>query len=172
MARPDKIDLQAARDIRRAYLLIGRLRGLTADDSAAVLHDHAVLTGVSLHAAALAVLVEWRPAGNSYRRAPAAQVHTTDDMTGRIVLRWQSREKAHVSLSGPRSNDLAVRLRRVVERAMRAGATHLIIDTRVTTGAALEFDTVIAWTGRRLWARQGTLTLRERTTDNEAPGAT
>ena len=58
--------------------------------------------------------------------------------------------QAHVLISGLRSDDLAVRLRETVERAMRAGATHLIIDTRGVTGVAPEFDDVISWTGRRL----------------------
>jgi hypothetical protein len=153
-------DLQVARDIREAYSLLGRLRGIGADDSVAVLHDHAVLTGVSVHAVALAVLAEWHPVGEPRRRVPAAQGDTTTDRTGRVVLRWQSREKAHVSVSGVCSDDLAVRLQLVVGRALRAGAIHLILNTRGTTGVSPKLDDVVAWTGRRLWARQGSLTLR------------
>jgi len=56
MAGPDRDDLQARRDIRRAYALLGRLRGLNAEDSMAVLHDHAALTGVASMAADLAAI--------------------------------------------------------------------------------------------------------------------
>jgi hypothetical protein len=58
------------------------------------------------------------------------------------------------------SEDLAARLQQVVERALSSGAIHLIVNTRGTTGVAPEFDDMIAWTGRRLWARRGSLTLR------------
>jgi hypothetical protein len=165
MASPVDDDLQVRRDIRKAYSLVGRLRGISPDDSVAVLHDHAAITGVSVHAAALAVLAEWHPVGGPRRRVPAAQGDTTTDRTGRIVLRWQSREKAYVSLSGVCSDDLAVRLQVVVERALRAGAIHLIVNTRRTTGVSPKLDAVIARTGRRLWARRGSLTLRHRAPD-------
>ena len=130
MVRPGRDDLQVKRDLRRAYLLIGRLRGLTVEESVAALHDHAVLTDVSLHEAALAVLAEWRPPGGSRRQIPASHVYTTSDRTGRVLVRWQGREKAHVAVSGIGSDELAVRLRRAVGPALRAGATHLVIDTR------------------------------------------
>jgi hypothetical protein len=168
MAQPD--DLQSTRDVRRALTLISRLRGLGADASAAVLHDHAVLTGVSVHDAALAVLAEWRPAKAPHRRVPAAASYTAADSSGRIVLRWQGRNSAQLSISGLLTSDLASRLHRAVERALRAGATHLIIDTRATTGFAPEFNEVISWAGRRLWARQGSLTLRVPKCGDASPG--
>ncbi len=164
MVRPDEELLHAARDIRRAYLRIGRLRGLDADDSAAVLHDHAVLTGMSLHAAARAVLAEPRQPGvGEPHRTPAARADTTPGGSGRILLRWRGRDEAHIAVSGPRDDDLASRLRRAVEKALRAGACHLVVDTRGTSGADTGFDDVLAWAGRRLWARQGSLVLRPST---------
>jgi hypothetical protein len=160
MASPVDDDLHVTRDIREAHSLLGRLRGISPDDSVAVLHDHAALTGVSVHEAALALLAEWHPVGEPRRRVPAARGDTTTDRTGRVVLRWQSRERAHVSISGVCSDDLAVRLQHVIERALRAGAIHLILNTRSTTGVSPKLDDVVAWTGRRLWARRGSLTLR------------
>jgi hypothetical protein len=171
MAGPDRDDLQARRDIRRAYALLGRLRGLNAEDSMAVLHDHAALTGVSLHAAALGVLTEWHPSRGPRRRVPAAQGYRTTDNTGRIILRWQGRKKAYLWVSGPGGVDLAARLRRAVERATRAGAIHLVIDTRATTDVGLELGEVLTWTGRRLDARQGTLTLRTPTPERQHPSS-
>lgn len=160
MLRSKEHDLHADRDIRQAYRLISRLRGLNAEDSVAALHDHAVLTGVSVHTAALAVLAEWRPEGEPRRRVPAADTYATRDKTGRIVVRWQGRGTAHLAVSGDCTNGLAARLRRAVERVLRAGATHLIIDTRGTTGADAALDDVLGWAGRRLWARRGVLVLR------------
>lgn len=165
-------DLRAPRDVRRARVLLSILRGLSADDSAAALHDHATLTGVSLHDAALAVLAEWRPAAAPQRRVPAAAMHTATDRSGRIVLRWQGRSKAQLSISGLLSSDLASRLRRAVERALDAGATHLIIDTRATKGIAPEFDGVISWAGRHLGASQGSLVvLRVAKSADGSPGS-
>jgi hypothetical protein len=163
MVRPGKDDLQVERDLRRAYALIERLRGLSAEDSVAALHDHAVLTDVSIHEAALAVLAEWRPPGGSRRQIPASHVYTTADRTGRVLVRWQGREKAHVAVSGIGSDDLAGRLRRAVEPALRAGATHLVIDTRGTSGVTPGFDDVLSWAGRRLWARRGSSSCGART---------
>ena len=174
MVRPDEELLHAARDIRRAYLLIGRLRGLDADDSAAALQDHAALTGTSLHAAARAVLAEWRPLGVGDTHRPPVPRADTTSASGRILLRWRGRDEAHVAVSGPRNDDLAARLRRAVEKALRAGARHLVVDTRGTSGAAPEFDDVLAWAGRRLWARQGSLVLRPATAprdDTSDPGS-
>jgi hypothetical protein len=112
------------------------------------------------------VLAEWHPVGKPRRRIPAAQGDTTTDKTGRVMLRWQSREKAHVSLSGVCSDDLAVRLQLVVEGALRSGVIHLIVNTRGTTGVSVKLDDVVAWTGRRLWARRGSLTLRAPISDS------
>jgi hypothetical protein len=108
------------------------------------------------------------PAGEPRRRVPAAHGDTTTDKTGRVVLRWQSRQKAHVSLSGVCSDDLAVRLQVMVERALRAAAIHLVVNSRGTTGASVKLDDVIAWTGRRLWARRGSLTLQTPRPDSGA----
>jgi hypothetical protein len=149
--------VRATRDIRQAYSLLSRLRGISAAESVAVLHDHAALTVVSVHAAALAVR---HAVGEAHRRVPTTRGDTTTDTAGPIVLYWQSREKAHVAVSGVCSEDLAARLQQVVERALSSGAIHLIVNTRGTTGVAPEFDDMIAWTGRRLWARRGSLTLR------------
>ena len=166
MAQPD--DLRAPRDVRRARMLISILRGLSAADSAAVLHDHAHLTGVSLHDAALAVLAELSPAGAPQQRVPAAAAYTATDVSGRIVLRWQGRHRAQVLISGLLSSDLASRLRGAVERALHAGAIHLVIDTRATRGIAPEFAEVVSWAGQRLWARQGSLIVR---VSNSADGS-
>jgi hypothetical protein len=159
MLRPET-DPRADRDIRQAHALISRLRGLSPDDSVAALHDHAVLTGVPVHAAALAVLAEWHPAGGPRRRVPGAHSYTTADRSGRLVVRWQGREKAHLSIRGACSDDLVARLRRAVERTLRGGATHLVIDIRGTTGADARVDDVLGWAGRRLWARRGVLVVR------------
>jgi hypothetical protein len=149
------------RDLREAHSLISRLRGLTVEDSAVALHDHAVLTGVTVHAAALAVLAEWHPVGQPRHRGPAAaHTYSTGDRNGRIVVRWQGRERAHLAVKGIGSDDLAVRLRQAVERALRAGATHLIVDTRGATDADQRLDEVLGWAGRRLWARRGVLVVR------------
>jgi hypothetical protein len=43
-----------------------------------------------------------------------------------------------------RRDDLAVRLQLVIERALRAGALHLILNTRGTTGVSPKLDDVIA----------------------------
>jgi len=139
MLRPET-DPRADRDIRQAYALISRLRGTSPEESVAALHDHAVLTGVSVHTAALAVLAEWHPAGGPRRRIPGAHSYTTADRTGRLVVRWQGREKANLSIRGSCSDDLVARLRRAVERTLRGGATHLVIDMRGTTGADVRFD--------------------------------
>ncbi|HEY2195777.1 MAG TPA: hypothetical protein VGH76_26225 [Actinomycetospora sp.] len=136
------------------------MRGLTLDDSVAALHDHAALTGVSVHTAARAVLAEWQPAGERRRRVPAAHVYTTSGRTGRVAVRWQGRERAHLAVSGSCTDDLTGRLHRAVEGALRAGATHLIVDTRGVTGADARLDEVLGWAGRRLWARRGVLVVR------------
>jgi hypothetical protein len=153
-------DLRAERDIRQAHSLISKLRGLTDEDSVVALHDHAVLTGVTVHTAALAVLAEWPPVGAPPRRVPAARTYTTGDRTGRIIVRWQGRERAHLAVKGIGSDDLPARLRQAVERALRAGATHLIVDTRGTTDADQRLEEVLGWAGRRLWARRGVLVVR------------
>ncbi len=165
MFRSGEDHLQAERDIRQAHSLISKLRGLSAEDSVAALHDHAVLTGVSVHVAALAVLAEWQPAAEPRRRVPGAHTYTTADRTGRIVVRWQGREKAHLLVRGVCSDDLAGRLRRAVERVLRAGATHLIIDTRGATDADAGLNDVLGWAGRRVWAHRGVLVVR-----SPAPG--
>ena len=159
MFRPDE-DALADREVRRAHALISRLRGLSPADSVAALHDHAVLTGVSVHTAALAVLAEWHPAGERRRRLPGARTVVTADRTGRLVVRWQGREKAVISVRGARSDELAAMLRRAVERVLRGGATHLVVDVRGTTGPDARFDEVLGWAGRRLWARRGVLVVR------------
>lgn len=170
MARPEVDVRRADRDIRQAHSLISRLRGLSVEDSAAALHDHAVLTGVSVHTAALAVLAEWHPAGEPHRRVPGAHTSTTADRSGRLVMRWQGREKAHLSVRGVCSDDLAARVHRSVERALHGGATHLIIDLRGTTGADARLDDVLGWAGRRLWARRGVLIVRAPASEVAVPG--
>ena len=163
MVRRRADEVRAERDVRRAHALIGRLRGLDASESVAVLHDHAALTGVSVHTAALAVIAEWHPAAERHRRTPRAHGSATADGRGRIMVRWQSREKAHVSVSGACSEDLTLRLRDAVDRALRGGATHLTVDTRRTTGMTPEFVDALAWACRRLRARRGLLVIRPRT---------
>ncbi len=150
MVRRD--DLDAGRVIDRACSVIGRLNGLTPDESMAALHAHAVLRGVSAHTAALAVLAEWEPAGRPHRPIPQAQTYTASDKAGRVLVRWENRSTAHLSVSGRCSDDLAVRLRRAVEAALRVGATDLVIDTSATTGVTPGLTDVVAWTERRLQA--------------------
>lgn len=159
MFRQDE-DALADRDVRRAHALISRLRGLSAADSVAALHDHAVLTGVSVHTAALAVLAEWHPAGERRRRLPDARTVVTADRSGRVAVRWQGRGRAVVSVRGVRSDELAASVRRAVERVLRAGATHLVVDLRGTTGPDARFEELLGWAGRRLWARRGVLVVR------------
>ena len=171
MIRQADDDFRVERDIRAAHSLISRLRGLTDEDSAIALHDHAVLTGVSVHSAALAVLAEWHPVGQARRKVPAARTYTTGDRNGRIVLRWQGRERAHLAVKGIGNDDLAVRLRQAVERALRAGATHLIVDTRATTDTDQKLDPILGWAGRRLWARRGVLVVRASEPHSAVAGA-
>ena len=159
----------AGRDIRRAAAVVGRLRGLTVDDAVVVLHDHAALTGVSLHTAALAVLAEWHPHRWSNRGVPAAQTYVTPDGAGRIVLRWQARETAHLGVGGVCSGDLAARLRRAVDRGIRAGLRHLTVDVHRTSGRAAEFDETLDWACRRLWARRGVVLVRGRALHDPVP---
>jgi hypothetical protein len=171
MFRPDDDDL-ADRDICRAHALISRLRGLNPADSVAALHDHAVLTGVSVHTAALAVLAEWHPAGGPRRRLPGASTVTTADRSGRLVVRWQGRGKASIAVRGVRSDELAAGLRRAVERVLRAGATDVVVDLRGTAGPEARFDDVLGWAGRRLWARRGVLVVRRSAARSPVIGST
>jgi hypothetical protein len=164
-------DLRVERDLREAHSLIGRLRGLSVEDSAVALHDHAALTGVAVHTAALAVLAEWHPVGQPRRRVPAASAYSTGDRNGRIVVRWQARERAHLLVKGNGSDDLAARLRHAVERALRSGATHLIVDTRATSDVDQRLDEVLGWAGRRLWARRGVLVVRASEAHSSVAGA-
>jgi hypothetical protein len=171
MVRRRADEVRAERDVRRAHALIGRLRGLSAAESIAVLHDHAALTGVSVHTAALAVIAEWHPTQDRHRRTPRAHGSATADGLGRVMIRWQSREKAHLSVSGACSEDLALRLRGAVDRALRGGATHVTVDTRRTTGTAPEFDDALVWACRRLWSRRGVLVIRARTVRDPVLGS-
>jgi hypothetical protein len=56
MARMTSDELQTRREIRRAEALVSSVRGLDTDRGAAALRHRATAEGVSLHAAALAVL--------------------------------------------------------------------------------------------------------------------
>jgi hypothetical protein len=56
MARSNPEERQTEREIQRAAALVSTVRGLDTDQSADALRDHAAAQGVSLHAAALAVL--------------------------------------------------------------------------------------------------------------------
>jgi hypothetical protein len=47
---------QTSRDVRRAAGLVSRVRGLSSVESAEALRDRASQSGISVHAAALAVL--------------------------------------------------------------------------------------------------------------------
>jgi hypothetical protein len=47
---------QTSRDVHRAQSLVSRVRGLDPDESAEALRHRASRSGISLHAAALAVL--------------------------------------------------------------------------------------------------------------------
>lgn len=47
---------QTRRDVRRAVELVSRVRGMSASESARALDRHASRTGLSVHAAALAVM--------------------------------------------------------------------------------------------------------------------
>jgi hypothetical protein len=49
-------ELQPSRDVRRAQRLVSRVHGLTTDESAEALRGRAGDCGISVHAAALAVL--------------------------------------------------------------------------------------------------------------------
>jgi AmiR/NasT family two-component response regulator len=49
-------DQQTSRDVHRAEGLVSRVRGLSTDESAEALRERACESGISLHAAALAVL--------------------------------------------------------------------------------------------------------------------
>ena len=56
MARKNVQEVQENRDVDRAQSLVSRVRGLSRSESAAALRRRASEIGVSLHAAALAVL--------------------------------------------------------------------------------------------------------------------
>jgi hypothetical protein len=57
MTRTSTEELQTRRDICRAEFLVALARGLTRDQSAEALRYRAAAEGLSLHAAALAVLI-------------------------------------------------------------------------------------------------------------------
>jgi len=56
MGRGNPYERQTSRDVQRAVALVSRVRGLTADESVEALEERATHTGVSIHAAALAVM--------------------------------------------------------------------------------------------------------------------
>ena len=56
MAGKDLREQQTSRDVHRAQSLVSRVRGLSTDESARALRRRASQAGISLHAAALAVL--------------------------------------------------------------------------------------------------------------------
>jgi|1186.fasta_scaffold1119698_1 hypothetical protein len=56
MAGKDPHEQQTSRDVHRAQSLVSRVRGLSSDESARALRHRASQSGISLHAAALAVL--------------------------------------------------------------------------------------------------------------------
>ena len=56
MAGKDSHEQQTSRDVHRAQRLVSRVRGLSTDESARALRHRASQSGISLHAAALAVL--------------------------------------------------------------------------------------------------------------------
>jgi hypothetical protein len=51
--------VQADREVERAETLVAELFGLSPDAASAALRDEAAATGVSVHAAALAVVANW-----------------------------------------------------------------------------------------------------------------
>jgi hypothetical protein len=51
--------VQADREVERAEALVAELFELSPDDASAALRDEADATGVSVHAAALAVVANW-----------------------------------------------------------------------------------------------------------------
>jgi hypothetical protein len=56
MVGKSPLEQQLSRDVRRAESLVSRARGLSTDESARALRHRALTSGISLHAAALAVL--------------------------------------------------------------------------------------------------------------------
>ena len=61
LRRNDRDDqgVQADREVARAEALVGEVYGLGPDEACSALRDEAAATGVSLHAAALAVVANW-----------------------------------------------------------------------------------------------------------------
>lgn len=56
VGRSRRYERQTSRDVQRAVSRVSRVRGLTTDESTEALRGRAVRTGVSVHAAALAVM--------------------------------------------------------------------------------------------------------------------
>jgi hypothetical protein len=129
------------------------------------------LTGVSVHAAALAVLAEWHPLGGPRRRVPAAQGDTTTDKSGRVVLRAEPRESPRVAQwSAPRRprGQAAARDRaRIARRRTPSDPQHSGDHRRLPEARRRH-----RLTGRRLWARRGSLTLRTPSPESSESGLT
>jgi hypothetical protein len=70
MIHDSTVELQPTRDICRAVFLIALAQGLTRDQSAEVLRYRAAAQGLSLHAAALAVLAP-KPTDEPSTASPA-----------------------------------------------------------------------------------------------------
>ncbi len=77
MGRSSAHEQQTNRDVERAVALVSRVRGLTTSQSTDALRDRASHTGVSVHAAALAVLAT-RPTDELLTGPPARIPHPRD----------------------------------------------------------------------------------------------
>jgi hypothetical protein len=99
MSRSRPRDEQTSRDVQRAMALVSEVRRLTTDESGQALRNRAAETGVSVHAAALAVmatspaddLVTGRPTDlpkPHARRHPPERAHSSEEprmTTGRTI---------------------------------------------------------------------------------------
>jgi AmiR/NasT family two-component response regulator len=62
--------LQIDREVERAEALLTELLGLRVDEAVVALRDEAAATGVSVHAAALAVVANWATKAPVLHRVP------------------------------------------------------------------------------------------------------
>jgi AmiR/NasT family two-component response regulator len=68
--RRSEYTMQVDREVDRAQVLLTELYGLGVGEASVALRDEAVATGVSMHAAALAVVANWATQAPVLRRSP------------------------------------------------------------------------------------------------------
>ena len=158
MASSADDDLRVTRDIQKACSLLRSLRGISATDSVPVLHDHAALTGISVHAAALAVLAEGAPLAEPVRGAESASAPTGPsineprDTRRSLPFLAVLRGRRCPSSEG---RERRVRPRRPAPEASRPRRHHQVsVGTVVRALGRLKYDGVlVTGPGRRTFVR-------------------